>query len=1371
MRTKYYILFVGVLQFAIASAQSHHINFTSLTSRDGLLSNSVNSIWKDRQGFMWFATDDGLNKFDGTNFTIYRHIAGDSNSLRANEVLALYEDKAGNLWIGTSGGAFSKYDRNNDRFINYPQTGQFLPRFLANAVIRSICGDYLGKIWIAQYEAPYMFDPVTHKLTKIELAPFDRGGSVGLALSCVFEDSRHRMWVGTDHGLFLYDRASGSFRQFRHDSSDRSSLVNNNVIALAEDKAGRLWVGTDGGLCQMQTDPNGGIGWVETAVPGQSRESRAVTAIASDEDGMLWIGTLEGLHILDPRTGHTTSYLPDQADIHSLTSKAIRSIYMDKEGIYWVGTYWGGINKYDKNLNLFNAKLSDAFHDNTANSTIVKAFAEKDAQHLWVGTAGGGLYEFNRATDRLSHLDIPMDGSVSGPLTVMALKTNRSKKLYIGTNGEGLIVLDPVTGRSRQLKKGAGMNALNSNDIYSIQEDSKGQMWIGTNGDGVDILTQEKVIARYTPHPQVASDRLLPINGYIRAIQEDVDGNIWIGTHGGGIAVFHPPTRTFTIYNQMNSRLPGDKISSLLLDSRGKMWIGTYGGGLSAFNHKTGQFDNFSEADGLINTSVYQVLEDARGHIWVSTNTGISCLDVGTGTFRNFTIYNGLQNSNFAHASGIRVTDGELFFGGLQGFNYLNPAELTTNRNVPEIIMTDLKIANKSVIPGDGSPLKENISVAREIRLDYGQNFTLGFVALNYTLPKQNHYAYKLEGFDKDWNNSGTVNTAYYTNLDPGEYTFRVKAGNNDGVWSSKDCSIRIIVKPPVWRSNIAFVLYVLVAGGLLFYSRHRAISRIRKKFEIDQETKETRRIQELERLKLKFLTNLSHEFRTPIALILGPVDQLLTELANPPALDKLRMVRRNASRLLNLVNEVLDFRKMEEKELRLQLSGGEFVSFLRDVCHSFTDLAERKHIEFNFSSSIDRLYVRFDRDKMERILFNLLSNAFKFTLEGGAIRIALEEAEGRDVSDRRCVSIKVIDTGIGIPYDKQESIFERFFQDNSPSDILNQGTGIGLSIVREFVKLHGGSIDVQSEPGCGSVFIVQFPLLAAIDPMAAETRKNALSIPADGARPSNSDRTGAAEKASVLVIEDNEDFRTYIKELLNHDYTVIEAANGKEGWQKSLSGHPHLIVSDISMPYMDGIELARKLKADRRTSHIPIILLTALTKEEQELNGLETGANDYITKPFSFEALNAKIRNLLELKNNLKETYCRQIKLQVPKQEVESEDERLLLAVGCYLEENLTSSQLSVESLSKHVAMSRSSLYNKLLEITGETPVEYIRSYKLAKAAILLQGADLTIAEVAYRVGFSTPNYFAKAFRAKFQMLPSEFAARAGNENQNIGP
>jgi signal transduction histidine kinase/ligand-binding sensor domain-containing protein/DNA-binding response OmpR family regulator len=1357
---KYIYIFLGslVITYLNAGAQTGHINFTSLSTRDGLLSNSVNAILKDRYGLMWFATDDGLNKFDGTNFTVYRYRPGDSTSLRTNEVLALHEDKSGNLWIGTSGGGLSLYDRQKDHFLHYPvKTGT--ATLTGSDVIRGICSDYRGKIWIAQFEGLYMLDPVTQSISQYLLPE-------KTTLLSIYADSKQRIWIATDNGLFLYNVRTNTFRLYENNKKDPSSLPVNNIRALAEDKWGNIWVGTSTGVSRLKSDESGFIHY-------RYLSGTEINCIAGDDQGLLWVGSSNGLYVYNIQAGTYSVFTDENRNHQSLTSKWVRCLYIDKQGIYWFGTNQGGICKYDKNLNLFNLTLSNSFQGNRANIAVITALAENRNGQVLIGTDGNGLYEYDRKKEQVYPVNLPVKNMPVNSLSVMTLLRTKTNKLYIGTYSQGLIIADQQTGAYKRLVKGPGLNDLTSNDIFCLFEDSKGNIWIGSNGDGIVVMNNDRVIARYSPLPRGNDVTRLPINGYIRAIEEDANGNIWIGTHGGGIAVYEPATGKWTIYTQENSRLPGNKIQCLHRDSKGKMWIGTFSG-LAAFEPDKHLFTSFSEKDGLQNTMIYQIVEDATGKLWLSTNTGISRFDTGKKNFWNFTHMNGLQNSNFVRGAGLRLTDGELLFGGLEGFNHFYPNRLTVNRNVPQVILTDLKISNKSVPAGNDAPIKEHISVAGEIRLNYKQNFALSFVGLNYTIPKQNHYAYKLDGFDKDWNYVGTANMASYTNLDPGEYTFRVKAGNNDGAWSTNDTTIKIYVKPPFWRTTYAYIFYALAIGGLLLYSRYRGLSKLRKKFALEQERQEVKRLQELDRMKLKFLTNLSHDFRTPISLIMGPVDQLIEGEITPGKLDKLNMIRRNARRLLNLVNQLLDFRKMEEHELKLQLAKGEFISFLKEVTESFRDMSERKNIRFTFKTCIDRLDVFFDRDKTERILFNLLSNAFKFTLAGGHITVDLQKAESSDDQEQTWVWINVTDTGIGIPEDKKDLIFDRFFQNDTSTSILNQGTGIGLSITREFIKLHGGKIQVESEPGKGCAFTIQIPLKRAHETAVAEQplvqkEPDAMNIE-PAALPVEQQESSVTDALRILLVEDNDDFRFYLKDNLRSRYKVIESVNGKDGWQKALSQHPQLIVSDISMPEMDGIELIKKIKSDKRTSHIPVILLTAMTGHEQQIIGLETGANDYITKPFNFEVLHAKIKNLLQLQSTMQSTYSKQLKLIAPEVVIDSPDEKLLTEIVSYLEKNLTNPQLSVENLSKQIGMSRSTLYTKLLELTGETPVEYIRSYRLGKAVALMGKGNLTISEIAYQVGFTTPNYFAKSFKVKFNMLPSEFIAnmRKANANNN---
>jgi ligand-binding sensor domain-containing protein/signal transduction histidine kinase/DNA-binding response OmpR family regulator len=1369
-----------------ALAQADDINFTSLTTKDGLSANSVNVIIKDRYGVMWFGTDDGLNRFDGMNFTVYRQKPGDATSLQANEILALHEDKEGRLWIGTSGGSLSLYDRKRDAFINFPANE--VPNSIDNNVIRSICTDYQGKKWIAHFTGINVLDPVTKRISRF---PLSQGSGAQTPYSCLylFEDSQHRMWIGTTEGLFQYNPQTKALKRFIHSNQNPSSLSSNVVNAVAEDAKGNIWVATADGLNLLKPGTSDFVNYRHSAGSQTSLSSSEINTVAVDGD-KLWVGTGEGLDILDIKTGTIRKFSRSDRNHHSLTARAIRTIYIDRQGIYWLGTYRGGVDKYDRNLNLFNYVHSNVFDEKGLNASIVTSFAQDKNGNVYVGTEGRGLSLFDRRTKLFQHFSIQSKRqNTDSRLLVLSMHMSRNGQLLIGTFSDGLFLFDPSTGKYRQLMQGPNPEDLSANDIFCIEEDKQGNVWLGTNGEGIVVLNKDhKVIKKYTPNPKLANDIQLPINGFIRAIEEDREGNIWIATHGGGIAILQPATGRFTIYHTRNSNLPNDKVHSLLEDSRGNLWIGTYGGGLAFFNKSTKRFTGFTEKDGLPNTTIYKILEDNNGVIWVSTNKGISSFDVGTKKFSNYNHHNGVQHNNFVRGAGLRLSNGELYFGGLEGFNYFNPAYLKKNTNVPQVLLTDLRISNRSVTPSEEGPITEHISVAREINLDFKQNFALSFVGLNYAAPEQNQYAYKLEGFDKDWNYVGNATTAPYTNLDPGAYVFRVKASNNDGVWNNEGVSIKIYVHPPFWRTTAAFLFYALAAIGILFYIRHRGIQKLKRKFaveqekaQVEQERKEAERVRDLDRLKIKFLTNLSHEFRTPISLILGPVDNLLAQDKNEKTATHLHLIKRNARRLLNLVNQLLDFRKMEEHELKLQATEGDLVAFVKEVTDSFRDLAERKEIDFVFHTDITQLYTLFDHDKTERILFNLLSNAFKFTLQGGQIRLDLVKEENVSDGSITGVVIKVSDTGIGIPEDQKQQIFERFFQQATAAAILNQGTGIGLSITKEFVKMQGGTIDVDSKQGKGTTFTVRLPFTPVDTP--PEASKAVVEQTEPGTELKHIDETtetseeisapkNGGETPSILLVEDTEDFRFYLKDNLRLQYKVFEAANGKEGWQKALAHHPQLIVSDINMPYMDGIALTKKLKGDKRTAHIPVILLTALMGEEDQLKGLGTGANDYITKPFNFEVLNAKIRNLLDLNRTLKSTYTKQIKVLAPEVEVESEDEKLLQEIMLYLEENLTNSQLSVEELSRHVRMSRSSLYSKLLQLTGQTPVEYIRSVKLEKAAVLLEKSDMNVAQIAYSVGFSTPNYFAKSFKAKFNMLPSEYVNKmrkaTGRKNED---
>lgn len=1351
----YFIFFSPLIfSFKVATAQQAGINFVNFNIKDGLSYSSVNAIIKDKYGYMWFATEDGLNKFDGVNFTVYRHSVTDTTTLGGNVITALCEDLSGNIWVGTNQ-SLSVYNRKKDAFTNY--------RFMGNSATRALCCDRIGNVWVGGYFGLYRLNYQSGKTKNSQLMVSKIEKLMTNTVLSIFEDSRQRLWIGTNAGLNCYVERDNRFIRYTHSDTSPTSIVDNRIRAITEDSIGNVWFGTANGLSKLMHDgikfKNFSLGKPNAKLP----DGNSIYAMRADKTGQLWVGTEDGLGIFDLKSEQSLRIQSDKRNKYSLVGKSVRSVFIDETGIYWVGMYQGGINKYDKNLAFFNLRESNSVDPFGFSSPFVTSFAEAPSGDIYVGTDGGGLNLYHRNTGLFDHPRLT-SGSENNTLAILAME-RVDNELWVATYQHGLYVLNMLSGAVRHYIKGKTPNDLPSNDIFCLKKDSKGNVWIGTNGNGVLVYDRKSGTFYYPGKIAKNGDGLLA-TAYCRAIEEDQFGNIWVASNGAGVAVYNPSQNTFKTNNIENSNLQSNVVLSLHLDRAGKMWIGSLGSGLSLFDSKREKFISYSEQQGLANAVIYKILEDDLGKLWVSTNKGLSSFDQQTHRFKNYSYQNGLQRSAFTLGAGIRTSNSEMFFGGLDGFNYFNPLNLHNNINIPSLQFTALKISNKTVIPGEDEAINEHVSTAKEIRLDYRQNFSLDFIALNYSAPQDSRYAYKLEGFDKDWNMVGSFRTAVYNNLDPGEYTFRLKAMSGDGSWVTPEKTIKIFVKPPLWRTGYAYAFYVLLAFGLIGFSRYKGICRLKKKFELEQERlqvkqiieherKEAERQHEFDELRIKFLTNLSHEFRTPISLIVGPVDKLLSQEANDEKKSRLSMVRRNANRLLNLVNQLLDFRKLDENELKLNLTAGDIVLFAKKIGDSFKEITETKQIKFTFSSSVSHYVTLFDRDKIERILLNLLSNAFKFIPKDGDIELRIEGGIGTNLK------IIVSDTGIGMSKEDQEKIFERFFQGKANNYITNQGSGIGLSIIKEFVRLHGGTIGVESEPGKGSIFTVMLPcelIGESTDKSfsANGTEKvNTESLPLASTKLQNS----AVPNFTVLLIEDNGDFRNYLKDNLEQHYKIVEASDGKEGWQKVLSTHPHIVVSDINMPGMDGITLSKKIKADKRTSHIPVLLLTAITGDANQLKGLETGASDYLTKPFSSEILRVKIKNLIALNQTLKETYCRQINVVPSEIEVQSEDEELLIKLTQYIEANIDSPDLTVEELSKQVFMSRGSLYNKIIDLTGETPVEFIRSFKLKKAAVLLEKSDMKIAQIGYVVGFSSPSYFARAFKAKFNVSPSEYA------------
>ncbi|MGV3640832.1 MAG: hybrid sensor histidine kinase/response regulator, partial [Adhaeribacter sp.] len=1342
-----------LLNFSAALAQQAAYHFKRPDMNQGGLA-GIQAIMEDSRGYLWFATANGLNRFNGYQFKTFRHDIRDTATVANNAITHVMEGPRGLIWVRTLAG-LNIYDPQTESFDRRPEA--LLKRYgLQDDYVTRIAADGEGVFWFlnsrqgitrfskkenkVQHFPSGLRSRVLPDTSRIADMALDRGGS---------------LWLIHYNGVLEQIDGRTGRVQFRNAGLKKESARVQPNYTLFLDAQGDAWVYVRSGDNGIYYFKRGAASFrhLHSRSAGLKINNNLVRSITQDERGMIWIGTDHGgINLVDKKKGLVRYLVHRPEDPRSISQNSIYSLFKDSKGIVWVGTYKMGINYYHEHLvrfPLYQHQRQDAgslpFND-------INRFVEDAKGNLWIGTNGDGLIYYDRAARRYTRYrhDPANPNSLSNNV-IVGLYLDKSQTLWIGTYFGGLNSFDGHTFR-HYLNDPARPESLADNRVWEIFEDSRRNLWVGTLGGGLDRL--DRKTGHFTHHRQgqphsVHSD-------YISTITEDRQGNLWVGT-AYGVDRRDAKTGLFThfVNNNNNPRgLSNNNVNTVMEDSRGLIWIAT-NEGLNYYDPGAGTFRSFRREDGLPDNSVVAMVEDDRHHLWLATLEGLSELVVSrqpgsrelSFRFRNYDPSDGLQGKTFNYNAALKTRRGELLFGGAGGFNLFHPARLPVNTQVPALIFTDFQIFNHPVAVGEkvGNRvlLPRSLNHTREIELQYQENmFSVSFAALSFLQPEKNQYAYILEGFHDTWLAADSrVRRATFTNLDPGTYVFRVRASNNDGVWNKEGISLRIRVLPPWWKSPWARAAYLAAALLALWLGRRMIQERERLRFRIAQERLEASRRHELDQMKIRFFTNVSHEFRTPLSLILAPVEKLMQQAKAGEGQQQLQLIHRNARRLLNLVNQLLDFRKLEVQGLALHADPGEVVSFIREIAFSFSDLSEKKHIRFSFFSEVEELEMDFDPDKLEKIFFNLLSNAFKFTREGGqvSVRLDLPGQQQETSPGPACLRIQVQDTGIGIAPEFHEKVFQRFFQSDLPGTMMNQGSGIGLAITREFVNLHQGRISLESEPGKGSCFTILLPLrqgtgaapvpiLQPSPPLAVDPQPEAPGIPAQEEKAGGKTR----KKPLVLLVEDNEDFRFYLKDNLQHLYQIHEAPNGRLGWQQALHLLPDLIVSDIMMPEMDGLAFCRKVKQDPRTSQVPVILLTASISEEQKLKGFDTGANDYITKPFNFEILLSRVKNLLAQQALLKKAL--QVKLQVSPQDIPITplDEKLIRKALETVERHLSNPDFSVEEFSRELGMSRVYLYKKLLALTGRSPIEFIRSIRLKRAARLLEESQLTVAEIA---------------------------------------
>lgn len=1348
-------------------AQAATYQFVRYSTEYGLSHNQVNCFFKDSQGFVWIGTANGLNRFDGYSFRVFKHDPKDSTSISDHQINAVFEGPDGYIWISNRLG-FDIYDpvtESIDHNANRAARRFGLPDANFSRIIRTRSGDY----WINHNKLGLLkYLTASRRLIKVKFSPL--AGSAGggqRTISDFDEDAQGNLWVVCDDGFLARvdartHRISAQSALLQH--RNLGNLSNHKVFV---DDDGEPWVYVvKAALGAFYFDlKNNTLHNAGTAGPDFRLSNNAVSAMIAGPDGRIWIGTDHGgINILDKKRRTVTTLLSDQSDPRTISQNSIQSLYKDATGMIWAGTFKKGFCNYHQNIFKFSLIRHSPGNPGSLPFDDVNVFTEDRQGNLWIGTNGQGLIHYNRKNNSFRQFrNVPGNRNSLSNDVIVSLFLDRSGVLWIGTYFGGLNRFDGKA-FTRFLHDPADSTSLIDDRVWEIFEDSGKRLWVGTMADGLDLLDRAKSTFRH--YQRLAPNSVS--SDYISAMLEDKEGNLWIGT-ANGIDVLMRETGRFVHYSYRTGdpgSLSADGVTALAQDRYGNIWIGT-SEGLNRYDAKRNAFVAYNTRHGLPDNAVLSLVVDDQQNLWLGTSKGLANVRItkrvgGVPVAFQVRAYNevdGLQGRGFNENAALRLSSGDLIFGGANGFSIFDPERIADEPVASQIVLTDFQIFNKSIRPGElvnGDPaLERSISSTERIVLEHSQNvFSIEFAALNFLHPEKNHYLYTLEGFNNQWFEADNTRKATYTNLDPGTYVFRVKM-KEGGV--STERRLEVVILPPFWRTPWAYLAYFLLVIGALMAARWILIERERMNFKLEQERRYAQQLHELDMMKIKFFTNVSHEFRTPLTLILTPLENLLKNIQSDHAVHKqLALVHRNAKRLFNLVTQMLDFKKLEVEETQFRPERGDVVQFVRQIAQTFSDLSEHKHIRYRFESNAESRYADFDQDKLSKVMYNLLSNAFKFTPENGRVTVHLDVISRDGYDD--LLEIRVEDSGIGIPPEAQARVFERFYQHPTPDHIMNQGSGIGLSIVGEFVKMHGGAIDLESSVGQGSTFTVTLPLhertARMLPPVAAEDdplTKQAIDIDlpfkkTDKGRP------------VVLLVEDNDEFRAYLKEVFQKEFQILDAPNGKVGLEMTLEDVPDLIVSDVMMPEMDGIELCRMIKTDRRISHIPVVLLTARAEDEQQIQGYQTGADAYVTKPFRLDVLQAMVTNLIRQREQLQRQFQQHVEIRPREVSIRSLDEQFVNSAVKVVEDNLANAEFTVEELSDAMSMSRVYLYKKILSLTGKTPIEFIRIIRMRRGASLLEKSQLTVSEVAYQIGFNNPKYFTKLFKEEFKMLPTEY-------------
>ena len=1288
-------LLIACLLTLLPSWASGDYRRRNITMNDGLTANTVRNIVQDKQGFIWFGTDNGLCRYDGIRVQPYR-IA----ELGIGQyVSALTADDEG-LYIGTAKGVFlMRFDT---------QAFQRLPMEISSTVTH-LSKDKEGNLWVATMEQGVWC------WTKEKSRHYDFKASGG-AVAQVLTDRDNQVWTVTNWGQTVVQRLNRLHDQF--EPVNLSFSQNYNALRMLQTRDGRLWLGTwENGLLLMHPD-----GRLEQVLsPTSAGKGTHIHTLMERSDDCICIGCDEGVVCFNPQTRQVSSDIPAKRFVYAITA--------DTEGGLWIGTFYGGVD-YISPV----GKRFEAFTIETGlTGNVISHFCEDRQGRIWIASDDGGLMCYSPQEQRF--VDYPHRSQLAQQnVHALCLRNNApgsaastSEELWIGTYTNGVLVLDIEKGTLRQFTNEASPRSLDNSSSYAIFNDSKGRIWVATMA-GLNL---------YSPEGQ-DFERIRTLGAMTIDIDEDAQGSLWLSTQGDGLWCYQPEKKGWKHYRHEakdEQSLPNDHVNCAYADEQGRLWVGTFGG-LCCYHREQDRFERIRL--DVPSQNIMSIIED-HGALWLTTERGIVKYVPGESVQR-FTLHDGLVCEQFQTNSGMKASDGRIYFGTTSGFNTFYPYQIKANGVMPPVYITRLEILNRPQETEAGLPLDVSQMESLSLGYDEAKMLTLAFASLSYCSPEKNQYAYKLEGFDSDWNYVGNQNRATYTNLPAGTYTFRVKATNNDGVWSTREATLRIVVHPPFWWSWYAKLFYLLLIIGAIWYYVRLRLLKAERQHQREMERLNAEKEREVREARLNFFTMIAHEIRTPVSLIIGPLEKIMpSKSGRTPDLEgimpQLGIIDRNAHRLLELVNQLLDFRKVEQQDLIVRLAPQDICEVLRSVSERFAPTFEQGGKRFTVEYPDEPFTAMVDKEALTKVISNLLSNANKYTKDD--VRLSCQVAGEH-------FRIEVADNGMGIREEDRKRIFEPFFQaqDNKP------GTGIGLNIVKNIVEQHHGTISVASEVGKGSVFTVVLPTGLAHEDKAPE--------------PDTTQTPAPTSQPVMLIVDDSEDMVAFLTDSFKSQYEVITAGDGIEALSQLSNHEVNIIISDWMMPRMDGAEFCRRVRQNPQTSHIPFVLLTAKTDDDSKVQGMNVGADTYIEKPFSIQYLEACIRNMLDMRHRLMEKFSTQPLEPVTEIASNPTDNEFLTRMNRLIEENFSNPDLNVNFLADKLNISRSGLFAKIKTLADVTPNEMIQIVRLKRAAQLLHEGGHLVNEVGYMVGFSNPSYFSKCFQKQFGITPGDYMKKS---------